>query len=275
MDQMDRDRDGSLHRKDLDYGFDNVLEFQQLMKLMNLTKIDLDVIFEMLDADDNGEVTYTEFIEQLWLLRNADAQSLFIYTLRHVTRIAHAQTCSLKAQLKKQNQRLSEEFKMSANSSRLPEQASTNARHNTSTNGRSCNDKALASPLARDIINPLLALKAEITKDLQRLIRRINTEDILLKSINEDLSMRLSAVICVEPETYDSQQSVCTKSWNDQLHALNVIECRMRQDLRSLMAQICGPESHLDALQDDIVLDETAEISHSHDDGDRIKKASI
>eukprot|EP00439_Symbiodinium_sp_Y106_P080652 s160_g19.t1 len=65
-DSMDRDGSGSLH------GFDNNNQFATLMQVMDIRRADMDTIFNVLDHDSSGEVSYVEFCQQLGNFRKRD-----------------------------------------------------------------------------------------------------------------------------------------------------------------------------------------------------------
>jgi Ca2+-binding EF-hand superfamily protein len=73
---MDDDKSGHLTCEELYDGFDSNESFAQEMKLMDVQKDDFKMIFNILDADHSGSVTYTEFIEQLHRMKTEDTHMM-------------------------------------------------------------------------------------------------------------------------------------------------------------------------------------------------------
>jgi len=75
---LDNDGDGELSLEELTYGFDHNDQFAYTLKLMDISKDDMDLVFGILDADYSGSVTYAEFAEQLQKMRTVDVHSMLL-----------------------------------------------------------------------------------------------------------------------------------------------------------------------------------------------------
>jgi len=84
---MDDDKSGHLTLKELLDGFDNNDDFRKEMALMDVTKDDFDMVFAILDNDNSGSVTYTEFIEQLHKMKSEDSHMMLTMIRFHILEI--------------------------------------------------------------------------------------------------------------------------------------------------------------------------------------------
>lgn len=92
---LDADQSGSLSIEEFMDGFHQNVEFKECLEVMHVTSIDdLQMIFNICDDDDSGDVNYHEFVEQLRRIKNSGSELL----LHYVTDIRHALT-SLRNQL--------------------------------------------------------------------------------------------------------------------------------------------------------------------------------
>lgn len=84
---MDLDGDGTLDIKEMKMGFENSLEFREILKMMDITESELDVLFHLMDADASGTVSYEEFGRELASVKNACLQTTVSFTKYHVLQI--------------------------------------------------------------------------------------------------------------------------------------------------------------------------------------------
>ena len=66
---MDKDKSGNLTLQELTGGFNENEEFSNLMQLLDVQEEDTSFVFELLDANGDGVVSYDEFIEQLYKMK--------------------------------------------------------------------------------------------------------------------------------------------------------------------------------------------------------------
>jgi len=69
---MDTDSSYFISLDELRRAYDDIPDFRNFVKLMSVGRKDLDMIFDLLDSDDNGKVDYKEFCEELYLLSLTD-----------------------------------------------------------------------------------------------------------------------------------------------------------------------------------------------------------
>eukprot|EP00434_Breviolum_minutum_P036724 symbB.v1.2.032553.t1/scaffold3922.1/size48298/5 len=71
-DSMDIDGNGHLSLEEMLEGYDHNPEFKNLMQQMDIRRSDIKTIFNVLDGDCSGEVSYVEFCQQLGTCRKRD-----------------------------------------------------------------------------------------------------------------------------------------------------------------------------------------------------------
>lgn len=76
--QMDIDKNGELSYVEVVQGWDDSEEFANCLRLMDVGRDDLDLIFKYLDVDDSGEVSYLEFVQQLYQLNTKETNTLLV-----------------------------------------------------------------------------------------------------------------------------------------------------------------------------------------------------
>lgn len=81
---MDLDNSGCLTLGELEQGFEDNVEFQATLKVMDVAKEDLRTVFSILDEDRSGSVTYEEFVGQLHKMKTQEAQTLLVFIKHYV-----------------------------------------------------------------------------------------------------------------------------------------------------------------------------------------------
>jgi len=71
---LDTDGGGTLTKDELMAGF-QMPEFQEQMEVMSLERADIDAIFDVLDDDGSGDVSYNELVQQLHRFRTPDMRT--------------------------------------------------------------------------------------------------------------------------------------------------------------------------------------------------------
>jgi len=84
---MDKDGSGCLSAAELKYGYDRNAEFQKILKLMDVDRSDIGTIYDMMDSDKSGDVSYLEFVDKLHKLKNQDHHTLTVFIKHHVSDI--------------------------------------------------------------------------------------------------------------------------------------------------------------------------------------------
>eukprot|EP00971_Amphidinium_carterae_P202232 4012730-Amphidinium_carterae.1 len=81
--ELDLNDDGLLSIEELVDALDTHPEFRDVCEALDIHKDEMEVIYAFLDANGDGEVTYAEFVEQAFKIRQLDVNS-FLVTLRGV-----------------------------------------------------------------------------------------------------------------------------------------------------------------------------------------------
>eukprot|EP00930_Biecheleria_cincta_P025606 TRINITY_DN18201_c0_g1_i1.p1 TRINITY_DN18201_c0_g1~~TRINITY_DN18201_c0_g1_i1.p1 ORF type:complete len:677 (-),score=95.46 TRINITY_DN18201_c0_g1_i1:134-2107(-) len=77
--QLDENGSGDLSLEELMAGFDNNNRFANTMTSLSLTRDDMEVVFNILDDDKSGEVSYKEFVDQLHKMKSQDTYTLLLF----------------------------------------------------------------------------------------------------------------------------------------------------------------------------------------------------
>jgi hypothetical protein len=82
--QMDADQSGVLTFDELQYGAQNVHEFKQMLRVMDISGEDLHTLFNMLDEDGSGEIHSAAFIEHLYRLKCGDHKTASTFAKHYI-----------------------------------------------------------------------------------------------------------------------------------------------------------------------------------------------
>jgi len=92
---MDNDESGELGLDELAAGYQDNVEFASTLNLMDVGADDLEMVFEILDEDKSGTVTFTEFVDQLHKMKTQESHTLLIFIKHHVNEIREKVTQQL------------------------------------------------------------------------------------------------------------------------------------------------------------------------------------
>jgi len=84
---LDSDGDGMLTLAELQAGFRDVEEFRDVLEVLEVSEEDVPVVFGMMDRDSSGEVSYEEFVSEMFKMQTSDLQSMIVYIRFYVTQI--------------------------------------------------------------------------------------------------------------------------------------------------------------------------------------------
>jgi hypothetical protein len=84
---LDEDKNGLLSLQELQAGFVNNPEFTDILEVLDIQADDMPVVFGIMDHDSSGEVSYEEFVKELYKMQSNDLQSMVIYIRFYVTQI--------------------------------------------------------------------------------------------------------------------------------------------------------------------------------------------
>jgi len=80
---MDADGDQALSKEELRYGIKHNETFSTIMHVMDMGSDDMNVVFAMMDTDQDGLIDCHEFVDQLFKMRTQDSQTLLLF-IKHV-----------------------------------------------------------------------------------------------------------------------------------------------------------------------------------------------
>lgn len=84
---LDSNSDGLLTLDELQNGHRDVEEFQDVLNVLEVSADDMPVIFSVMDRDCSGEVSFEEFIAEMYKMQSNDTQSMIVYIRFYVTQI--------------------------------------------------------------------------------------------------------------------------------------------------------------------------------------------
>lgn len=82
--EMDIDKSGKVGKSEFLGGFKQNEHFQQMMRMMEITSEDLELIFSILDRDGSGDISADEFIQELYKLKRGDSHKLLVFLNHHI-----------------------------------------------------------------------------------------------------------------------------------------------------------------------------------------------
>jgi len=85
--ELDVDGSGELSREEVLEGAQHDPKFMALLHLMDVQPSDLEVVWSILDEDDRGKVSYTEFADHLHKLRSSNSHTLLVFVKYYVKEI--------------------------------------------------------------------------------------------------------------------------------------------------------------------------------------------
>jgi len=77
--EMDEDASGTLSLDEILTGFDTNLDFRNAMKVIDISRDDIAIVFSMIDGDESGEVTFDEFVDGLTKMKSENAHTLLMF----------------------------------------------------------------------------------------------------------------------------------------------------------------------------------------------------
>jgi len=98
--ELDEDGNGVISKAELIEGSCSNAHFASLLKIMDIKRDDLEVLYDMMDIDGSGQVEYQEFVEQLYKIKKCEASTMLVFIHFYVTEIQQmlqAATCQGKA----------------------------------------------------------------------------------------------------------------------------------------------------------------------------------
>merc|ERR1711920_752791 len=67
--------------------YDKSCIFQNILELMDITRDDLPLVFDIMDVNQSGDVSYTEFVEQLHKMKNWNAHTILVFVKHNTMRM--------------------------------------------------------------------------------------------------------------------------------------------------------------------------------------------
>jgi hypothetical protein len=84
---LDKDQSGSLSLDELVSGYDDNVDFEDAMTLLDITQKDMNTVFRIMDEDNSGEVRYDEFVDELYRMKSEDSHTMITFIKFYVQEI--------------------------------------------------------------------------------------------------------------------------------------------------------------------------------------------
>lgn len=85
--KMDTDVSGVLTGREIMDGYEALPEFASVLDLMDVQREDLAALLQVLDRDGSGDVSYDEFVEQLYKMKCQDQQHTLVFIRSHLKQV--------------------------------------------------------------------------------------------------------------------------------------------------------------------------------------------
>merc|ERR1712050_4582 len=69
------------------YDSSEMPEFRDAMAVLDVSRDDLKSLFNILDEDYSGDVSYAEFVEQLYKMKSQDTQVMLVFIKSHLKEV--------------------------------------------------------------------------------------------------------------------------------------------------------------------------------------------
>jgi hypothetical protein len=78
---------GELTKDQMADGFDTNEDFRNVMETLEVTEDDLEIVWTIIDTDKVGSVSYTKFVDQVYLMKDNDTHFMLAYIKYYITKI--------------------------------------------------------------------------------------------------------------------------------------------------------------------------------------------
>lgn len=86
--EMDVDGSGSLSKQEILEGMENQVDFADFLKVLNIKKEDMEMVFKVLDPEGSGQVEYREFVDKLHRMKSKESQLILFYVIEILQKMA-------------------------------------------------------------------------------------------------------------------------------------------------------------------------------------------
>jgi len=87
--ELDVDQGGSLTLEEFLRAMDGSPQFRAIMELLDVDKEDLECVFNIMDKDRSGEVSYSEFTDLLYKMKSQNSRTLLLFIKYYAVEIRH------------------------------------------------------------------------------------------------------------------------------------------------------------------------------------------
>jgi len=81
---LDVDNSGTLSHQEMQDAFVYSPEFKAILSLLDVDREDLECVFRLMDSDDSGDVSYSEFAELLYRMKSQNSRTLLMFIKYYV-----------------------------------------------------------------------------------------------------------------------------------------------------------------------------------------------
>jgi len=97
---LDEDKDGIISLDDMYKALDTNAEFRASLEAMDIGRDDMEIFFSFIDIDGSGDVTYSEFVEQVFKMKSQDSVAMIVSLKGMIAQLNHkmAESCQVLGQ---------------------------------------------------------------------------------------------------------------------------------------------------------------------------------
>jgi len=92
---LDDNKNGTLTLQELENGMQTSEVFANAMRMLDIEPKDLPVLFQVLDDDNSGSVSHTEFVSNLHKMKTQDSHTLQVFIQHHCQQLAKSMSSEL------------------------------------------------------------------------------------------------------------------------------------------------------------------------------------
>eukprot|EP00747_Dinoflagellata_sp_TGD_P127673 gnl/TRDRNA2_/TRDRNA2_174435_c0_seq1.p1 gnl/TRDRNA2_/TRDRNA2_174435_c0~~gnl/TRDRNA2_/TRDRNA2_174435_c0_seq1.p1 ORF type:complete len:421 (+),score=64.14 gnl/TRDRNA2_/TRDRNA2_174435_c0_seq1:2-1264(+) len=226
---MDGDKSGTLSLTELIKGLEKNQEFADMLKVLDIRKEDMPIVFGIMDQDGSGDVDYGEFVEELYKMKSKDHTTMLVFIRFYVNDVRQKLTEQiqlLRRDVKTQIDDITSSMAMESIIEAGATQSSNGCLRAAAVSGGPVEGKDLTS--LQTCVMQLEGLRADILCKLDDAAQKSEAQLAALASINESLPTLLGSKC--ETTSLDHKLGIFRQDEKIQQHARRADKTSLRRD---------------------------------------------
>lgn len=215
--KMDADKNGNLSLDELLSGYEESDELRQVLNVLDVEKDDIECVFRIMDADGSGDVSYQEFVDNLYRMKSHNSRTLLVFIKFYVLELrrnVQEELALIKGEilgsLNKHTHMLAElkgEAARDSPKSLLHQEARNQEKDHLEEVVSSANSEMFAAASTVTVLHP------HTINEIERCVDQVMSSDALLRRLAAvDGLQRELAVAPRRPEEILTERSECARS---------------------------------------------------------------